>query len=81
MRHRTTIIEHGPRRRWFRPWGQICRCGLDAWPCPAERMLEQQARMVAEARPARPPWNAPTGRYATGPLMTRGQQQRSGGHW
>lgn len=43
-------IQHG--RRWrlrhaFR-WG--CRCGMDCWPCPVERMLRQQAEAVVEAR-------------------------------
>jgi hypothetical protein len=33
--------QHGPRRRWWWPFSVICRCGLDAWPCPAKRMLDR----------------------------------------
>jgi len=70
---RQTIIEHGPRRLWWAPWRQVCRCGLGAWPCYAQRMLERQARLL----PLRAPdWNsAPT--VLRAPLLTPGQAART----
>ena len=76
MRKQRTIIEHGPRRLLLRPWRRICRCGLAAWPCPAVVMLERQARALPQPKPW-PGWNAPTRRYGTAPLLTRGQNHRS----
>lgn len=43
-------ITHGPRRRWWRPWQRICRCGIGAWPCPVVTMLERHARAVPATR-------------------------------
>lgn len=51
---RPPYITHGPRRRWYRPWRRICRCGLDAWPCAPVRA----ARVRAAAY--RHEWNDPT---------------------
>lgn len=77
MRHQRNIIEHGPCRRWRAPWRKACRCGLDAWPCPAERMRQEQAEMF-EAVTAHH-WNDPTRRFDLSPMMTRGQAYR--GRW
>jgi len=82
MPHRRTIISHGPRRPWRRPWRHVCRCGLGTWPCPAERMRrQQQAWQTLDA--ARPAWTAPAEQL---PLLserqdwlTPGQRARSAG--
>jgi hypothetical protein len=70
-------ITHGARRLWWRPWEQICRCGLAAWPCPVVVMLERQAQ--PRPRVGRPPeWNRPTTALPRStPLMTPGQRHRS----
>lgn len=79
MRRHHRYPTHGPRRRRWRPWRRICRCGLAAWPCPALAMLHRQARWQAPV----PAWNAPTGRLPVAPLLTRGQAARSrqAGRW
>ncbi|BAL85450.1 hypothetical protein AMIS_2300 [Actinoplanes missouriensis 431] len=45
-------IEHGRRRLWRRgrPWKVGCRCGVDAYPCPAER---QRVRCARPSEPIR----------------------------
>ncbi len=49
---RDKFPRHGPRRRWYRPWKVVCRCGLDAYPCVVVRMLGRprpdDARAVGE---------------------------------
>jgi hypothetical protein len=72
---RRQIIEHGPRRPWWAPWRLVCRCGLEAYPCPAERMLERQRQMRP---PPRPIWDRPTSMTPNiGPLLTPGQLWRT----
>lgn len=38
MRDRYPV--HGKRRRLWVLWTVGCRCGMDAWPCPVEEMLQ-----------------------------------------
>lgn len=33
---------HGRRWTWRHPLSWTCRCGLDAWPCVVQRMLDQR---------------------------------------
>jgi hypothetical protein len=88
MHQRRRHLRHGQWRRWYLPWTVICRCGLNAWPCPAAVMLEQQAAMQAARRPAqseRRSWTAartmqlPVLSVARDerPLLTPGQAHRS----
>lgn len=81
MRQRT-IIEHGPRRLFLRPWQVVCRCGLEGWPCYVVMMLQRQAALRAPTA-TRPPWNGPTRNLPRAPQMTRGQAARSrqAGRW
>jgi hypothetical protein len=48
--HRDPYPIHGRTRRWFRPFTVICRCGLDAYPCPVTRALAAQGIDVTALR-------------------------------
>ena len=76
---RPRIIEHGPRRPWWALWQKVCRCGLDAWPCPVVRMLERQAAIRPPGRNGRPGWDRPTANVLRAPLLTRGPAARARG--
>jgi hypothetical protein len=78
---RSESLSHGRRRRWWRPWSCLCRCGMGAWPCPVVLMLERQTRHRTTNQ--RPPWDHPTAKYASAPLLTFGQEERSrqAGRW
>ena len=80
-RHR--IIQHGPRRRWWAPWHQVCRCGLDAWPCPVVRMREAQGAARPASRTEQHGWDQPTTHLQRAPLLTLCQARRTrhGGRW
>lgn len=38
---RSTYRGHGRRWTWRAPFHFICLCGLDAYPCHVERMLDR----------------------------------------
>ena len=65
---------HRPRRPWWKPWRQVCACGLYRWPCPVPRMA-----VAGPPVNERPAWNGPTRRNLSpaAPLLTRGQAARS----
>jgi hypothetical protein len=46
----TQHVRHGKRRPWLRPWRAICRCCLEAWPCPVVRMRQGQADLLRGGR-------------------------------
>lgn len=79
MRSSWRHIRHGMRRRWWKPWSPICRCGLEAWPCYVVVMLDRQASYRRPAANERPVWNGPTVNVLAAPLLTRGQAARSRG--
>jgi len=66
-------VEHVPQRRWLpflKP--KRCRCG-DPLPCFVKATLDRLPFFETSARPS---WNEPTAMHR--PLMTPGQQNRSG---
>jgi len=40
---------HGKRHRWWAPWRTYCRCGMDAYPCAAERARRAVSERAARA--------------------------------
>jgi hypothetical protein len=87
---RHQALTHGPRRRWIKPWRQICRCGSSRYPCAALRQLEGPQRQ-SEAPQEVPLWAGSTQELPfistvarlpnVVPLMTPAQRYRSRQIW